>query len=75
MGATNVFNARFGKTEEAHLAFTYKIATQSRLIITDCAETEVRSLSGQPTNKEVISLLEHSDSRDTTLLISSVGSR
>src|SRR5438046_10350231 len=26
MGSTNVFNARFGQTEEAHLAFTHEIA-------------------------------------------------
>jgi hypothetical protein len=25
MGSTNVFNARFGKTEEANLAFTHEI--------------------------------------------------
>jgi hypothetical protein len=26
MGSTNVFNARFGQTEEAHLAFPHEIA-------------------------------------------------
>src|ERR1700675_3717229 len=26
MGSTNVFNTRFGQTEEAHLAFTHEIA-------------------------------------------------
>src|ERR1700730_679854 len=33
MGSTNVFNARFGKTEEAHLAFTHKITNGASYIL------------------------------------------